>query len=256
MSGLVKHLITYPIKGLSGQVLESVGLQIERGFPLDRAFAFARYDSGMEAAKPRPMPKSKFHVLARDAALARLDTKFDTDNMTLSIQDGETNLIYDLSTDIGIAQASTYLSGVVGLPPDKRPDFIKGGNIRFTDVCMTSPQMMHAISIINLGSIGAFEKAIGKPVDYNRFRGNLIVDGLEPFSEFNLLDREINIGDARLRILKRTQRCPATQVNLMTAQRDIDVPELLNETYGHRDMGVYAEVVGGGTIKTGSAVTL
>ena len=255
MTATVKHLITYPIKGLSGQILDSVKLEKGLGFPLDRSFAFARSGSGMDPASPKPMPKSRFHVLARDAALAQLQTSFDAGSKTLTVQVGETNLVFDCSTIDGMNQASKFIASTVGIEADEAPTFINGVDIHFTDVCMTSPQYMHAVSIINLASVRALGDAIGREVDPNRFRGNLLVDGWEPFRELESLESEVTIGDAKLRILKRTRRCPATQVNLQTATRDIDVPALLDEHFGHSDMGVYAEVIEGGTVKLNDGVS-
>lgn len=255
MNAVIKEMITYPIKGLSGQSLEVVALEQARGFPLDRAFAFARHDSGMNPASPRPMPKSKFLVLARDAALARLNTRFDTATKALFIQDGKEEHVFDCSTDQGMSDASQFLSTVVGLEADKTPNFINGGYLRFTDVCVTSPQYMHAISIINLASVRALSDAVGRDVDPHRFRGNLLIDGWEPFSELELLGRDIEIKGVKLRVLKRIVRCPATQVNLQTATRDMDVPALIEEHFGHRDMGIYAELLVGGDIKIGDVVS-
>lgn len=255
MTATVKQLITYPIKGLSGEVLDNVQLEKGLGFPLDRSFAFARKGSGMDPDSPRPMPKSRFHVLARDAQLALLQTGFDAETKTLTVQHGETNLVFDCSTSEGMSQASNFLTGVVEIDAEDAPTFINGGDIHFTDVCMTSPQYMHAVSIINLASVRALGDAIGREVDPNRFRGNLLVDGWEAFSELESLDKEVTVGGAKLRILKRTRRCPATQVNLQTATRDMDVPALLDEHFGHSDMGVYAEVIEGGTLKIDDAVS-
>lgn len=255
MSATVKHLITYPIKGLSGEVLDEVQLEKGLGFPLDRSFAFARKGSGMDPDKPRPMPKSRFHVLARDAQLAQLQTGFDAETKTLTVQHGEMSMVFDCSTPDGMSQASNFLASVVEIDAEEAPTFIDGGDIHFTDVCMTSPQYMHAVSIINLASVRALGDAIGREVDPNRFRGNLLLDGWDAFSELESIDKEVAVGGAKLRILKRTQRCPATQVNLQSATRDMDVPVLLEEHFGHRDMGVYAEVIEGGIIKIDDAVS-
>jgi uncharacterized protein YcbX len=51
-------------------------------------------------------------------------------------------------------------------------------------------------------------------------------------------------------------RCAATQVNPDTAQRDIDLPRELRQAFGHADMGVYAEIVAGGTVRQGDGVAL
>ena len=57
---------------------------------------------------------------------------------------------------------------------------------------------------------------------------------------------EIAIGPrARLKIVKRIVRCAATEVDPDTGIRDLDVPRILMQTYGHVDCGVYAEVIEG-----------
>jgi len=47
----------------------------------------------------------------------------------------------------------------------------------------------------------------------------------------------------------------ATHVNPETAARDMNVVKALQRGYGHIDMGVYAEVIGGGEIATGDGIT-
>ena len=64
------------------------------------------------------------------------------------------------------------------------------------------------------------------------------------------------LGGVRARVVKRTMRCAATQVNPETAQRDIDLPRELRQAFGHADMGVYAEIVAGGTVRRGDGVVL
>lgn len=114
--------------------------------------------------------------------------------------------------------------------------------------------MMNAVSIINLDSVDAFAKAIGQDVDPRRFRGNIHLSGLPAFSELEMVGQEIKVGSVRLKIVKRTRRCPATEVNLKTGERDIRTPKLLREHYGHLDMGVYAQVMHGGQLSVGGVV--
>ncbi len=255
MTASIVQMLSYPIKGLSGKTLDTVTLEKGRGFPFDRTFSFARNGSGVNPENPRPMPKSRFHVLARDEALARLHTEFDVSTRTLTVQDRETGFVFDCSTPSGQQQANQFIAGVVGLDADQSPTFIDGGDIHFTDVCVTSPQFMHAVSIINLASVRALGEKIGSLVDPHRFRGNLLVDGWPAFAELEAMEQEIELGSAKVRIIRRTKRCPATQVNLQTAQRDLDIPSLLDDHFGHSDMGVYAEVIEGGVIRAGDTVS-
>jgi uncharacterized protein YcbX len=116
--------------------------------------------------------------------------------------------------------------------------------------------MMNAISIINLDSVNEFSKSIGQFLDPARFRGNLQVSGLPAFAELDMVGHHLAIGEVRLEVLQRTSRCPATEVDPDTAERDVKTPKLLLKNYGHMDMGVYAQVVTGGVISKGDVVEL
>jgi uncharacterized protein YcbX len=71
-----------------------------------------------------------------------------------------------------------------------------------------------------------------------------------------LIEREFSVGSARLRILRRTTRCAATEVDPKSGRRDIPVPRLLKECCGHVDMGVYVEVLTGGIVEPGMPVVI
>jgi uncharacterized protein len=51
-------------------------------------------------------------------------------------------------------------------------------------------------------------------------------------------------------------RCAATNVDPDTGIRDLTIPHTLMQRFGHGDCGVYGEVVNGGTIATGDAISL
>jgi uncharacterized protein YcbX len=110
------------------------------------------------------------------------------------------------------------------------------------------------VSIINLASVAAVEDAAGAPVDPLRFRCNLYVSGWPAWREFELLGREIAIGAARLKVVRRIKRCAATNVEPETGIRDLNIPQTLMRTFGHSDCGVYAEVVEGGEIAVGDGI--
>jgi uncharacterized protein YcbX len=95
---------------------------------------------------------------------------------------------------------------------------------------------------------------IGLAVHPLRFRANLYVSGWPPWHEFDLLDRTIAIGNARLRVVKRIVRCAAVNVDPETAARDLSIPQALMRRLGHADCGVYAEVIAGGTIGVGDTI--
>ena len=61
---------------------------------------------------------------------------------------------------------------------------------------------------------------------------------------------------ARLKVVKRIVRCAATDVDPETAARDLNIPHTLMRRFGHAECGVYAEVIAGGSIAAGDAITV
>ena len=157
---------------------------------------------------------------------------------------------------MNLIRHQTFIADHLGFSTDERPTLYSAAPHRFTDVSVVSAEMMNAVSLINLDSVKAFSHAIGETVDEARFRGNIVFSGIEAFSELEWVGRIVTIGEVQLKIVRRTKRCAATQVSLQTGERDINVPKLLRQHYGHFDMGVYGEVISGGLIKPGDRVKL
>lgn len=255
MAARVTELFRYPVKGLSPEPLEHALLRAGDGFPADRRYAVARAPLGGGAAGPGPLPKTRFHMLMRDEALAALQTRFDDADAALSVaRNGETVLRAALETDAGRDALARFLADYLGLPGDARPEVVRYEGHRFTDVSVVSPTHMNAVSLINLASVRALEEKLGRPVHPLRFRGNIYFEGGDAWKEFDWLDREFRVGPVRLKGLMRTKRCPATQVDPLTAQRDIDIPQEIKTHFGHMDMGIYAEVLTDGPVTPGDPV--
>lgn len=255
MSRVVK-LNTYPIKGLSPQSLDQVTIAAGNGFPHDRFFGLARADSGFDPENPQPLPKERFLVLAQVEKLARLKSHFDPETATLGIDGpGIENEHFDLGTPAGRERLAKCISDFLDLPENEEPIVAEAHPHRFTDVSVVSAEMMNAISLINLDSVEQLSKEIGTYVDPQRFRGNILISGQPAFSELDLVGQEIRIGEVRFEVMKRTKRCPATEVDPATSQRDIKVPHLLRKHFGHFDMGVYIKALENGVISAGAEVT-
>ena len=93
-------------------------------------------------------------------------------------------------------------------------------------------------------------------IDPLRFRANVYFQGAPAWSELYWIGSEIALGDARLKVIAAITRCAATQVNPATAERDLDIVGALQRGFGHNLMGIYAEVVAGGDIAMGDALTV
>ena len=112
------------------------------------------------------------------------------------------------------------------------------------------------LSIINLASVADLEGRLGRPIDPLRFRGNLMVSGLAPWAENDLVGRDIEGPEGlKLQVIKRIERCAATNVDPDSGARDMQIPKALMQNYGHLDCGTYCRIIAGGTLKEGDILT-
>jgi uncharacterized protein YcbX len=245
----IETIYRYPVKGLSAEALEEVMLTPGETLPHDRRFALAQGDAPFDPAAPTWLQKRHFGCLMANARLAYLHTAFDPRSGMLVIRAPDAApFAGDTRTAEGRAAIAGFLAGFLGEEASGEPSFVEAPGHAFTDVAKK------CVSIIGLASLAALEAKLGVPLDPLRFRANFYFSGGMPWGEFDLLGEEIMLGGARLRVFKRIVRCPATEVNPATAERDAKPPQALREHFGHADLGVYAEVIEEGRVAVGDAL--
>ena len=245
----IEHIYRYPVKGLSPEALEEVPLTPGECLPHDRRFALAQGDAPFDPAAPVWMRKTHFACLAANARLVKLHTAYDpkTGRFVIRKPDGD-SLMADLRTPEGRAAVEDFMTDFMADEARGRLRLVDAPGYNFTDI----PQK--SVSIISLASLAALERAAGMRLHPLRFRANIYVSGGPEWGDFDLMGQEIQIGRARLRVWKRIVRCPATEVNPQTAERDARPARTLFEHFGHADLGVQAEVLEGGRISVGDAL--
>lgn len=250
MSAKIDAIYRYPVKGLSPERLSVVNLAIGATLPADRKYAIENGPSGFDPAAPSYFPKTRFLMLMKNERLAELRTSYDDKTEVLTIcKDGREVLQASLSTAEGREDIEKFFTAFSARDLHGPPKILAAPGHSFSDVSKK------VVSIINLASVAELEKATGRKIDPLRFRANIYVTGWPAWHEFDLLDQEIAAGkSARLKIVKRIVRCPATNVDPDTAARDMTIPEDLKKNFGHMDCGIYAQVVAAGSIAPGDTL--
>jgi uncharacterized protein YcbX len=246
----IQAIYRYPVKGLTPEAMPRVALEAGATLPGDRLFAVENGPSGFDPQHPRFQPKTRYLMLMRNERLATLRTQLDAESRTLTIvSEGREAARGDLGTAAGRAAIERFFATFCADDLRGPPRLLQAPGFSFSDVARK------VVSIINLASVAALESVIGGAVHPLRFRANVYVTGWPAWREFDLLDREIAVGNgARLRIVKRIVRCAATNVDPDTGIRDLTIPDTLLRTYGHADCGVYADVTAPGEIAVGDEV--
>jgi uncharacterized protein YcbX len=247
----ITGIYRYPVKGLSPERLPRVALVPGETLPADRRYAIENGPSGFDAAQPKWMSKAYFLMLQRDEWLAGLHSQFDDASHTLTIHEGNREVAGgDLETAEGRGAVERFLAARFGGRIKGPPKVLSSTGHSFSDLAKK------VVSIINLDTLQAIEEVVGRPLHPLRFRANLYLRGWPAWHEFDLLGGTLAIGAARLRIVKRIRRCAAIDVDPDTAARDLELPAALQRRFGHGDCGVYAEVIAGGEVAIGDAVSI
>jgi len=249
----IASLQRYPVKGLSPEPLTSATLIKGGYFPGDRLFAVENGPTGFNPENPEHQPKIKFLMLMRNESLARLRTRYDDATGTLVIEEGGREVARgDLSTREGRLVIEAFFRRFMPRELRGPPKVLTAPEgFRFTD------SRRGYVSLINLASVRELENVVGAPVDPLRFRGNVHVEGLKPWAEFDLVGQVLTTpSGVRLKVTKRIERCAATNVDPATGIRDLQIPKSLMKAYGHFDCGIYAEVVHGGMLAAGETLDL
>lgn len=248
----------YPVKGLSPEPLERATLSPLRCIPHDRRFALARAATRVDPQRPEWLHKSHFFMLMREEKLAQLKTHFDEASGSLSIERNGRLLFNGRITDAAErAKIDAFFADFLRDLPGGPPHVVEAPGHTFADA-KRKPGAAgdQYVSFINLASVAALEKVVGVAVDPLRFRANVYFTGAPAWAERDWDGAEVGVGEARLRIVSPITRCAATMVNPATAERDLDIPAILQSEFKHNYMGIYGEVLAGGEMTSGSPMEI
>ena len=244
----VAAMYRYPVKGLSPQAVRHADLAAGGFFPGDRMYAVENGPCGFDPAAPVHLPKTQFLTRMQCAALAKIASRYDDLDHTLTLHRDGQEARGNLATPEGRAAIEAFLARQLPADDQRGPLRVLAApdGFRFTD------SRRGFVSIVNLASVAAIEDWVSAPVDPLRFRANLYVEGWPAFAELDLVGRTLAFASGvRLKVIKRTERCTAVDVDPRTGRRDLHIPRTLVVKLDHADCGIYCEAVTAGRIDEG-----
>lgn len=250
----IESLWRYPVKGMSGEQIEGTPLTPRHPIDGDRRYAISiGGDKVANSPAGTWFKKAHFLQLMSHEALAALSCTVKNDHM--HIAKGATILLQaDLSDANGAAAVEAFFSSYMN---EHMPGYLHGMPkvVRLDRQAFTDTNAPW-ITLGGSASIDAYATATGTYPDARRFRLNMLVKTDIAFSESSLIGKDIMIGAAQLRIIAPIGRCAAIDVDPVTAKRGKDTLSIMRETFGHTDLGIFAEIILPGTVRTGDPVTV
>ena len=243
----VTNLWRHPIKGVGREQLDHVELEVGKCMPWDRHWAIAHADAKVDFDNPEWARCMNFARAAREHKLMAVNSIFDEATAMIHLSHPE---LEDLSVNPDDASdAKRLVEWVRNISDPKRSlpaQVYKAPDHGMTDSSTPS------LSIHTAASLDALSDACGAHLDQRRFRGNIWLDGVPAWDEFDWIGRRLRVGTAEFEITKPVERCVATTVNPDTGVADVETLRTLNDVLGHQDFGVYGVVVKAGSVAVGN----
>jgi len=235
----LSHIWRHPIKAHGAEALDKVALSVSACLPFDRHWAVAHETSKADGCTW--VSCANFSRGAKAPGLMAIRATMDEASglLTLTHPDLEP-LVFDPNT-----QGEALVAWTRPLMPENRAQSVRV--ISVPGVGMTDSDFQ-SVSICNHASNRAVEEKLGQALDMRRWRGNLWLNGLEAWEEFELVGKRVKIGEAILHVRERITRCKATMANPDTGKVDAQTLDALSSGWNIREFGVYAVIEQGGQI--------
>jgi uncharacterized protein len=261
MSATISSINYCPVKSVSFQLIEKCEIKKNIGIMGDRIFAFAK-DLDLDQAKlfeknpdERKGKWNKILTLKHSPALNKYNFLFNDEKLTLTLKDKEilTIDINQLSEREALSNKITELESSL-----KQPIVLMNNNdFPFFDTSISKKvDFVNSVSLLNIQSINDFQKKIDKKIETSIFRGNICIDGIEPWKEQEWIGKVIKINGVSFKVEKNIPRCVAINLKPQSDDNSLNLLQLLKKTYNHFNMGIYLTALEDGEINIGNQVTL
>tara|TARA_B110000196_G_scaffold227477_1_gene196225 strand:- start:332 stop:1126 length:795 start_codon:yes stop_codon:yes gene_type:complete len=257
MSILISSIYYCPVKSLSLQSIESCEVKKDLGILNDRMFAFSRIIDTEKAKliekNPNKRNLNNFLTLKNSPVLNKYNFIYQDNKLALTLEGKE---LISITID-DLEQRSLLINKLLELESSliKPISLLQNKEFPFYDTTH-SDKVFNSISLINLKSIEDFGKKINEKVEFQRFRGNFYVDGINAWEERNWIEKNIKINNVSFKVERNIPRCVAINLKPKTDKNGLNLLQSLKKTYNHIDMGVYLRSLNDGEVKVGNAIEI
>jgi len=253
MSATISSINYCPVKSVSFQTIENCKIKKDIGIVSDRIFAFAK-DLDQEQAKlfeKSPVDRkgkwNKVLTLKNSPVLNKYNFIYKDEKLTLILKDKEI-----LTIDVNQSEEREVLSNTISELESslKQPiTLMKNYEFPFFDTSISNKvNFINSVSLINIQSINDFGKKIDRNVESSIFRGNICIDGIEPWKEREWIGKIIKINNVSFKVEKNIPRCVAINLKPQTDDNSFNLLQSLKKIYNHFEMGIYLTALDDGEI--------
>jgi uncharacterized protein len=240
---IVTELFVYPVKSARGVPCSSVRIT-PTGFEWDRQWMVINAHGVFLSQRSHPRMALLVPQVSPDGlqlgfpGVAPLVLPFTYEGASVPVR------VHD-DRCVGIDQgdeAARWISDVLGAPlrmvrVPEAPRRVASPKFAGDTVAPLGFSDAFPVLVCNQASLDDLNTRMEAPIPMDRFRPNIVIEGLEPWSEDHI--ESVTMGDLTLRLVKPCTRCTVPSVDQLTGERSTDpAPVLKNFRFDKTLRGV------------------
>ena len=259
MSVSISSINYCPVKSISFQNTESCEIKKNVGIVGDRIFAFSKglnFDQ-VKLFEKYPVERrgkwNKILTLKNTPVMNKYNFLLIGNKLILTVKNEKilTINVDKLSEYELLSNKILELENII----EKPIALMQNKDLPFFDTSLSNKTILaHSVSLLNIKSIEDFQNKINKTIERQRFRGNILIEGIEAWEEQNWIGKIIKINNVSFKVEKKIPRCVAINLKPNTDDNSLNLLQSLKKTYNHFDMGVYLTAIDDGQINIGDSV--
>ena len=261
MSISISSINYCPVKSISFQSIESCEIKKDIGIVGDRIFAFSK---GLNLDQVKLFERNpderrgkwnKILTLKNTPVMNKYTFLLSSNKLILNLKNDEILAIdidklseYELVSNKILELEDTLEKPIVLMQNKKYP---------FFDTSISNKTLLtHSISLLNLKSIEDFQNKTNQKIEFQRFRGNIHIDGIQAWEERNWIGKTIKINNISFKVEKNIPRCVAINLKPNTDDDRLNLLQSLKKTYNNFEMGIYLTALDNGKLNIGDSISL
>ena len=231
----ILSITRYPIKGFAGEALQNTLVRSLKTLPGDRQHALQYVDRIPPSSKGW-RPKKYFLQSVQTNLCSEIHIEWNSDIVHFNYRGNPFKIPRTALANGSLPQ------WIASLAPELGEFTLETLETGFTD------ERDACVSLVNRSTVSAIAEATGTSDHPERYRGNLLVDGVRPFDELNWVGQTLQIGTATFEVVEPIVRCKATECD-WHGSRTEGFLDRLDQQLDTDICGLFLRAVGDGEIK-------
>jgi len=232
----IQAITRYPIKGFAGEQLTQTLVRRQKRLSGDRQYAL-QYVDRIPPSSEGWRPKKYFLQSVQTNICSEIHIEWTSEIVHFDYHGNTFEIPRNVLANIALPE---WISSLV---PELGAFTLETLETGFTD------ERDAYVSLVNRSTVTAIAEATGTSDHPERYRGNLLIDGVPPFEELSWVGKTLKIGSVTFEVVEPIVRCKATECDWHGSRTD-GFLNRLDQQLDTDTCGLFLRAVTDGKIET------